>query len=400
MTLNEIAKEIGVVKYDAIHEDMLALYPLPEDKKEKACSMALIERLQERFNLFGQYFEAVKEAWLELEKDPLRKSYADAAGVFMPDHTYGECTKVPVPEPDGTKAGDLIQLFILLPSVEAAYEKYLERGFSPEEAKNLILSIYHDLNHTSQNVLGRPGYIAIYFRWDCLYLKAKIFTFGGLNYEFHKFKLAYILKNKKTGALLPLSAEQTLYKNGQIFGSAGASDEAGAIAATFEETEDAYVGFAAETNSVYNAEKKAFPKSEWELILQPGDQVIGIHIPKKTDLSPEAVTKSLAGAQEIAKKRFSDWQPKMFTCTSWMISPELHAVMKEGSRVLAFGDRYTRYPAKSNGKSVFTFVFPQSFKGTYEELPEDTSLMRELKKLYIAGDCIRNYSGVIEFEKE
>ena len=28
MTLNEIAKEIGVVKYDAIHEDMLALYPL------------------------------------------------------------------------------------------------------------------------------------------------------------------------------------------------------------------------------------------------------------------------------------------------------------------------------------------------------------------------------------
>ena len=65
MTLNEIAKQIGVKNYDAIPEGMFHYYPLPEERKKELCSMEMIERLQEKFNFFGEYFDDVKERLLE-----------------------------------------------------------------------------------------------------------------------------------------------------------------------------------------------------------------------------------------------------------------------------------------------------------------------------------------------
>ena len=72
-------------------------------------------------------------------------------------------------------------------------------------------------------------------------------------------------------------------------------------------------------------------------------------------------------------------------------------MLKPGSKILSFGECYTRYPRlDAGGKSVFSFVFPKTFKGPYEELPEDTSLMRALKQHYIDGKFVLWYSGVIE----
>ena len=104
MTLNEIAKEIGVVKYDTIPEGMFAYYPVPEDRKGELCSLEMIERLQERFEFFGDYFEAAKERWAAVEKDELRKTWIDVASLYMIDNEYEKITKIPVPEPDSCSA--------------------------------------------------------------------------------------------------------------------------------------------------------------------------------------------------------------------------------------------------------------------------------------------------------
>lgn len=395
MTLTEIAKEIGIVKYDAIPEKMFEYYPIPEDRKNELCSMELIERLQERFDFFGEYFEDAKERWAAIEKDELRKTWVDVSSLYMIDNEYEKVTKIPVPEPDGTLAGDLLQLFIHVPSIEAAYDLYLERGFSEEEAKGYMRTYYSNVNHTSKNILGRTTLIAMYFRWLCLYTKARIFRYSGFNFEIHRFSGAYVLKNKETGEVAILSRGSTYHRSGEVLGSAGAEDEEGSYKTTYEETEDAYIGHRS-VNCIFQKEAETFPKEKWSMLLKPGNRVIGVHIPKNTDFSNENIDNAFAGAKEIVKKGFGDTNPKMFHCSSWLLSPQLEEIMKPESRILAFGRRFMRYPIKGNGKAVFNFVFPQSFKGPYEDLPEDTSLMRALKAKYIAGEYIYGYSGFIE----
>ncbi|MBR7165447.1 MAG: hypothetical protein IKD18_04125 [Clostridia bacterium] len=397
MNLNEIAKNIGIEKYDAIPEEMLPYYPIPEERKGELCSIKMIDRLQERFNVFKEYYPTVKEYWVALEKDPLRKAYVDTASLFMKDSSYGKCTKIPVPAPNGTPEGDLLQFFIHIPAIESAYDKYRSRGFSHEETLTFLDSYYEDMAHTHKNVVGRPALVDIYFRWLCLYTKALIFYHCGLNYQLTTNKAIYALKHKETGEIRILSNEgRMLHRGGYPLGTVDFEDEEGAVETSFEETEDAYFGFPVQ-ELLFSTKKERFSKSEWEMVLRPKDHVVAIHIPKKTDFSEETVSRSLEEAKEIVTKRFPEWNPQFFTCSSWLLSPDLKKIMKPGSRILSFGDRYVRYPVKSNGQSVFVFVFPQDFKGSLEELPEDTSLMRALKKMYIEGDHIHNYGGVIEF---
>ena len=375
MTLLEIAKEIGCRKYETMPEEMNAYYPLPEDRKNELCSIQMIEHLQERFELFGDYFEEVKKRWEAIEKDELRKTWVDVASLYMIDNEYEKITKIPVPEHDGTEAGDLIQLFIHVPSIEAAYESYVKRGFDEEEALGYMKSYYRNVDHTTRDIVGRLSLIGMYFRWLCLYTKARLFRYKGFNFELHNWSLSYVIKNKESGEILPLSKNLKYHRSGEVLGSAGAEDEEGSWEADFEETDDAFIGHPA-VNCKFNKEKKAFPKSEWEMLLQPGDKVIGIHIPKNTDFSDENIHASFEGAKEIVKKGYADWNPKMLVCSSWLLCPDLEEMLKPDSRILAFGRRFTRFPKKGTGKSPFSFVFPQSFKGSYEELPEDTSLMR------------------------
>lgn len=394
MILNDIAKEIGVLKYDLIPEGMHQYYPVPEDRKAQLCSVELIDRLQERFDFFGEYHQAARAAWLELEKNERMKAYVDAAGLYMLDNE--SINKNAVPELDGTPIMDFFGLYIHLPSIERGYAKYLQRGFDEEAARSYMRTYYNCLASAAKNVPGRPALVKMLFSWQCLYAKARIFRYGGFNFELHPHKDSNVLKNKITGEILPLSISQKITADGKIFGSAGETEEKGTFEATFEETEDSYIGYPA-VNGYYVNKKTVFPKSEWTLLMKQGESAVGIHIPKECDISPDAFRAALEGAKRIIKENFGEYRPKMFHCYSWLISKELDSMLKPGSKILSFGECFTRYPHKdSAGRSVFNFVFPTDFNGPYEELPEDTSLMRALKKHYIDGRFVLNYAGVIE----
>ena len=76
-----------------------------------------------------------------------------------------------------------------------------------------------------------------------------------------------------------------------------------------------------------------------------------------------------------------------------MMAPELKDILKPGSRILSFSDPYLRYPIPTQGEDVLNFVFLLKFK-TYQDLPEDTSLRRALKQLYVNGKYLYVYGGI------
>ncbi|MBR7165446.1 MAG: hypothetical protein IKD18_04120 [Clostridia bacterium] len=396
MNFMDLAKEIGAEGWEKMPEEMLSYYPIPEERRSELCSLQMIDELQARFNVFKEYYPIVKEYRIALEQDPLRKAYVDAASLFMRDGTFAQCTAIPIPAPDGTPAGDLLQLFIHIPSIEDSYENYRNRGFSHEETLNFLNCYYESVRDTHKKIVGRPALVTGYFRWLCQYTKARIFSCHGLKFALRLNKQIYGLKSKKNGELRILTPSQRLHQSGFVLGSAGYEDTAFAVDATFEETEDAYLGYAVK-NHRFSIQKELFPKEEWELVLDMRDDCVGIHIPAGTDLSPEKVTLALKEAKEIVAKHFPERKVRFFTCTSWIISPHLEKVLKPDSRILSFGGRFCRYPVLCNGKSLFSYVFPNSYSKDHDELAENTSLQRAVKKLYGEGGSILNYGGIIEF---
>lgn len=396
MILNEIARDIGITKDNNVPEAMHAYYPIPPNRERELCNIALIEHLQQKFDFFGDYYEAVKKSWAALEQDKKRKAWVDAASLYMLDHDYEDVVKLPVPKPDGTLAGDLLSLFIHLPSIEKAYEGYIKRGFSAEFAMSYIKRYYGSLKHVSEKVVGRPALNGVFYRWLCLYTKTRMFDTHGFDFELHRFQEGYILRNKENGQILPCSVNQMLHRSGLPLGCAGAEDPKGAVEACFQETECAYLGHPVEDYR-FSLEKNLYPKTVWELAVQPGDFTIVVHIGKNPDISPENFCSAIEIAKKIARERYGDMRPKMLSTHSWLLCPELENMLRPDAKILSFARNFIRFPlSNASGKSVFGFVFPYgAHLRPLEELPEDTSLMRALKAHYLAGGCILDYNGVI-----
>ena len=55
---------------------------------------------------------------------------------------------------------------------------------------------------------------------------------------------------------------------------------------------------------------------------------------------------------------------------------------------------FLKYPQCSGGQGIFGYVFPKKYENI-ESLPEDTSLQRKLKQLYLDGGYIYDYAGFI-----
>ncbi len=74
-------------------------------------------------------------------------------------------------------------------------------------------------------------------------------------------------------------------------------------------------------------------------LLEPvdGDFTLAIHIPKAADISPAKVDESLAMAMD-----FFNHDRIRFTCSSWLLSSQLSALLDDTSRIKVFSSRFTR----------------------------------------------------------
>ena len=188
-----------------------------------------------------------------------------------------------------------------------------------------------------------------------------------------------------------------VHRTGMPLGSAGFEDEEGSFSATFEETETEFIGNPVENYRIQK-EKKYFSKKEWVLGYKPGDNIISIHIPRNTDLSPEKISLAFKEALEIFKRSFPEFSPKAIYCSSWLLDPTLNEILGEKSNISSFSAPYVRHPNRNNGRDIFGYVFPVGIED-FSLLPEHTSFHRKLKEKYLKGEYIYSYSGAILLEQ-
>lgn len=393
-TLRQIADIVGVGAYPEALEEVYAKLTLGEP----AVDLRLIDQLQREFNVFDEFYETVRELGAQLNADPARSAWVRTAVKYAMAGDMAQARAVPVPEPDGTPLTDFLPLYILLPQIPGSVAEYRRRGFTEAEMPRIMNNYKAGIRITCEQT-GRPGINALYYSWLTLFVKSRIFYTGSLQFEVKTLPTGALwLKNRQSGQIVPLILSGKIHASGiQKLGSIGYEDEDGAFEPVFSEDEESYFGNPA-INSVVEATPRKFLKSEWDCVGRPGDSCLGVHIPRGADISLETVKKTCASARRIAAERYPECSIGVLYCASWMLDPKLETLMGKESRLAGFMNCFVKYPNKDPGTAVFGFVFPKRYE-SYETLPEDTSLRRKLKQLYVDGGRIYAYSGIISIEE-
>ena len=390
MQLKEIALSLGIESYP---EAMEPVYENLTVKCRNVCDLALIASLQEEFQLFGEYYDAVVEGAQALENHPAALLWANTVCTYIADVVISDATKVPCPVSDGSPALHMLPMLTLIPLLPEAIASYRRRGFD-EETIRMLMGTAAGCIRTIHQRTGKPGLNTGYYKWFCIYAKALIFKLAGFNFELKKLpKYVVCLKNKQDGSLVLLQYEKTMHKSGMVLGAAGCEDPEGAFEAVYHEEADCYYGYPCE-NGITLSTPCRYPKDQWKIALQPGDDVISFHIPRGADLTPENVLASMQQGLAFAKKAYPDYSVKALMCVSWLLDPTIGELLDNSSKIVKFGNMFTRFPAKSSGMEVFSFVFQGKY-ADYHDLPENTRLERALKKLYLDGKFVHQFGGIL-----
>lgn len=390
MTFSEITASLGISEYPGGMDEIYARSPAPLFDRD------LIDRHHRERELFGKYYEDVVRGYEDLLTRENAYTYAKVAAVYMQSATREEATKIPLPEPDGTPALDMLPLMIELPMVDRGIAELQKRGYTPEDAQSAIVRVFSGDIAVNIRRHGRPGLDKLYFNWITLYLWAMLFPCGGFRFNLAtNTRLLYVLKNRSTKETVVFLHDRDIHRSGEVLGSAGLEDAEGAFHSEFTETETEYTGYPADEKGYIQSTLCHYPKAEWELAVKPGDNIIALHLPGGMKLSKEITVQAIRDAFLHAKKYYPDYAPKAIHCGSWLLNPELHEFLGENSNITAFASLFHLHPTKCAGQGVFNFVFKTSVNPDLATLPEDTRLQRWLKAKYLAGGFNRNFGGFI-----
>ncbi len=394
MTFSEAANALKIKKYP--EELDLIWDQLNSGKIKSPLTKELLVRLEAKFGFFTKFYNEVLLGFEELESDEAKYIWTHSVCVYAKKYGRDEVKSLEIPITDGTLSGNLAPLFVLLVSAEEGFAEYIRRGFSEEEVRQYF-TVYNRGTGNLYKKTGKPGLSASYFNWVNMYTYAEIFHAGGFQFQFAKVsKAPRVLRNKVTGEKKILLTDVSFHRTGQRLGAAGFEDEEGSFTTYFEENETSYKGFLVENGRCKN-EVKEFSKEEWELYLKTNDGVLAMHIPRGTDISKEKVFEAVALAKQIAKERFPEKEVKEIQCSSWLLSFDIENLLGENASISKFANLFHRFPVKCKGDSVFSFVF-SSKPDDLALLPEETSLQRKLKSLYLSGSFALNSAGFL-FEK-
>jgi len=117
---------------------------------------------------------------------------------------------------------------------------------------------------------------------------------------------------------------------------------------------------------------------------------LSVHIPSNAVMTTEALDHSYSSAESF----FAALGVKYtgIYCTTWLLYPTLKEILPIGSRILNFQNDYEILKLHPDSKSFMWWVFKNEYKD-FTQLPENTYLQQELKKLLLSGGSLGDAHG-------
>lgn len=125
-----------------------------------------------------------------------------------------------------------------------------------------------------------------------------------------------------------------------------------------------------------------------------GEKFISLHIPSDAVISNENCLKSRKLSKEFFKKYYPDYENVQVRCTSWLLSPDLKNLLPENSRILQFQQLFDeKIPANEGADNFLEWVYKRK-DIPIAQLPENTTLQRNMKKYLLDGNWISEGEGI------
>jgi hypothetical protein len=339
---------------------------------------------------------------------------------------HRQWSALPVDERAQARLKDQTPLFYLLAYMSAlpyTERRYRQLGIGMhifhDTMKDFLfyLEDFHDLH-------GVWGYGQ--FAWIWRHLTCELFRLGRLQYMLETFHNGVKAFRRKTRAeenlwrsdrahapaapnpdghlagletVLLADPDQPLRTDGYAVG-AGKShrDPEGLSAAawkpSYEETPAGWSGHLVNPYGSVCTHEVSLSRHEWELILQSGDTVLDLHIPRKDPLTVETCSHSFLQAGEFYARTFPDRPWKALYCHTWFFSPQLQTILPPDSSIVQFQREFYLYPFAGSAGFLWGFVFGDKYPDP-ATAPRDTSLRRAVLDWLAQGKEIFDLPGVM-----
>lgn len=290
----------------------------------------------------------------------------------------------------------LFAFLCFIPVINSLYDRLTLMGIDSDIISQTV-GQFEECTFIYKKRFDRIGLNKRYFDWLQHYVDLEILNINRLRFEIHALSEPIcVLRELRTGADTVVMSEGEFRSDGLYSDTPPLTDAL--FSANMVESDSEYIAYPVSEGGRAQKDAKHFSKEKYVKIIEKGDTVLSVHIPVEGEFTPKTCKESYLRALKVFKRHFSDLNVKGFVCYSWMMSPELRQYMREGSRVLAFASPYMKFPIHTEGEDVLNFVFYLRYK-TYEDLPEDTSLQRALKTLYLGGGYLYEYGGIFAADR-
>ncbi len=128
-----------------------------------------------------------------------------------------------------------------------------------------------------------------------------------------------------------------------------------------------------------------------------GKRYISIHIPSDAVLDPKKMKDSFYQAKKFFVKQDSSWDKVSYKCCSWLLSPALKELLGENSRILKFQEMFTVEEVYKDRNEFMEWVFKRKDL-PLEDLPEETSLQKNMKAHLLSGGWVGEGMGCLKTE--
>jgi hypothetical protein len=295
-------------------------------------------------------------------------------------------------ENDGLEQGMLFAMVYLVRY--ECFGEVLEKNKIPSQYAKPAIWHYKNLFKRNYNCYGSYGFCGMYRDGMVQYIKPKTFRLGRLCFEMNRFNGPYeVYKNRLNGSYLPISLEGISYlpcgkqppKNyvGEVF------------MPTIIKDKNILKGYSFHSDGTLDFNEIEINLNEYKKVLSIGDNVLSVHIPGEGKLTPESVEESFLMAREFFKKYYPDINFKAFVCSSWLLDTGLSKLMRPGSNVLRFQDKFRIVLSSVNTFALYWNIFEiEEFIPITSLIPKNRFQL-EVLNLLNSGEHLYSGNGFI-----
>ena len=232
----------------------------------------------------------------------------------------------------------------------------------------------------------RVGVIPGSIYWVRNYVFNHLYRIGRLEYMIRPFgSHVHVYRHISTRQVIALAADGTYFDDEGLATTAG---QPGARRAEFHETNGLIRGLAIAPNGYVTASPRILYTDQWQRVLSPGDPIFDVHIPSGGQMSLASCHQSMKQAMAFFARYFPGPSPTAFSCSSWILNPQLAHIYRDDSNMVHWQKELYLYPIPSGDRSGLRFIFGKD-DIDISTAPRDTSLRRALlDHLQVGGRII------------